>query len=266
MGAHQVLVAQFEPRRGHRAGHHVLASAEIVGVVGVSGRAVGQHHRRLPGPAGAPGALRVVRRGGRDVAHADDVEAFDVDAELHRRRAVQHRQFGVAEPVLALLAFGRLDLRGVLAGLQTDQDLGGLGVEPAEERVDAALGLVAADRVGCAVFACGGMPFDQAGLDPVAGAAVGLGDPGEDAGVGHRVQQCFDDGLGVGGLEGLIVQRETVGPAQPAPVGAQPGHIQVRRRSPARTWAARRGRRCPSRHRSHPTAPTAPSASPGWPA
>ena len=140
------------------------------------------------------------------------------------------------------------------------------GVEPAEERVDAALGLVATDRVGCAVFACGGMPFDQAGLDPVAGAAVGLGDPGEDAGVGHRVQQCFDDGLGVGGLEGLIVQRETAGPAQPAPVGAQPGHIQVRRRSPARTWGARPGRRCPSKHRSPPRAPTAPSASPGWPA
>ena len=45
--ADQVLVAEFESRRRDGAGDHVLAAAEVVGVVGVSGRAVGEDDGRL---------------------------------------------------------------------------------------------------------------------------------------------------------------------------------------------------------------------------
>ena len=119
MRANQVLVAQFEPGRGHRTGDHVLTAGEIVGVVGVSGGAVGQHDRGLPGPASPAGTLSVVGRGRRDVAHPHHVEASDIDAEFHRGRAVQHRQFGVAEEVFAFLAGGGLRLGRCVRGPPT---------------------------------------------------------------------------------------------------------------------------------------------------
>ena len=79
-------------RGGVTAPATMSCGAEEVLVVRAAGRAVGEHERGLPAAAGAAAALRVVRRRGRDVAHVDDVELGDVDAELHRRRAEQDRQ------------------------------------------------------------------------------------------------------------------------------------------------------------------------------
>ena len=85
-------------------GDHLAGVAEVVLVVAVAGGAVGGDQGGLPGSARAAGALRVVRGGRRDVPHGDGVQAGDVDAELHRRRAVQQLQLAVAELVLALAA------------------------------------------------------------------------------------------------------------------------------------------------------------------
>ena len=46
--ADQILVAEFKPGRRDRSGDHVLTAAEVVGVMRVSGGAVGQRHRGLP--------------------------------------------------------------------------------------------------------------------------------------------------------------------------------------------------------------------------
>ena len=91
-----------------------------------------------PAPAGAPRALGVVRGGRRHVAQPDDVELADVDAELHRGRAVQDRQARLAERLLALLALLGPDLRGVLLGADPDAVARHLAVEADEVRVDAA--------------------------------------------------------------------------------------------------------------------------------
>ena len=86
---------------------------------GLPARAVGDHQRRLAAAAGPAAALGVVGRRRRHVAQVDGVEVGDVDAQLHRRRAEQHRQLARAEPVLALLPRPRRrHLAGVLAGLQ----------------------------------------------------------------------------------------------------------------------------------------------------
>ena len=136
VGAEQVLVEQVEARRGDDAGDHLAGVAEVVLVVAVAGGAVGGDQGGLAGPSGAAGALRVVRGGGRHVAHGDGVEAGDVDAELHRRRAVQQLQLAVAEFVLALAAQSGVDLGGVLAGDQAGQRLRDVPVQPDEVRVD----------------------------------------------------------------------------------------------------------------------------------
>ena len=104
--ADQVLVGQVEPGRGDRSADHLGRAAEVVLVVGVAGGAVGDDQRGLPGPARPAGPLRVVGRGGRDVAQADGAQRVDVHAEFHRRRAVQHRQGRLAELALALLPVG----------------------------------------------------------------------------------------------------------------------------------------------------------------
>ena len=91
VGADEVLVGEVELRRRDLAGDHPLRAAEEVLVVAVAARAERVDQRGLAAAAGAAGALRVVRRRRRDVAQVDDVQRRDVDAELHRRRAEQHR-------------------------------------------------------------------------------------------------------------------------------------------------------------------------------
>ena len=151
---------------------------EVVLVVGVAGRAVGDDQRGLPGTAGSPGALRVVRRGGRHVPQADGAEGVDVDAEFHRRRAVQHRQRRLAELGLPLLPVKRRHLRGVLLGPQPGQGGGHALVEVPEERVDPRAFLVvegAAHPVFRAGQAGARMPVDDRGPQPVAGRVVTVG-------------------------------------------------------------------------------------------
>ena len=103
MRADQVGVGQVQPRGLHLPGDHQVGAVEVVGVVGVAAGAVRDDDRLLPGAARAPGALGVVRGGRGHVAHRHCVEAGDVDAELHRRRAEQQREGPGAEPGLPVL-------------------------------------------------------------------------------------------------------------------------------------------------------------------
>ena len=140
----QVLVREFESGCLDLAGDHQLGLAEEVLIVAAARRAVGEHERRLAAPTGAARPLGVVRRGRRHVAHVDDVELRDVDTELHRRRAVQHREFRSPEPVLAVEAEVVGHLRGVLAGLDAEKILADRAVQVDEEAVglDAFVGQV----------------------------------------------------------------------------------------------------------------------------
>ena len=126
--------------------------AEIVLIVRALRGAVGHDQRGLAGASGAPGALRVVGRGRRHVAHVDGVERRDVDAEFHSRRAEQGRQedVGLADLAQLFLLLGELcavlvapaeppfppfppvliDLGGVLAAFDAEQ-----GLAAARERV-----------------------------------------------------------------------------------------------------------------------------------
>ena len=215
---------EFEPWRGDRSGDHVLAAREVVGVVGVAGGTVGQHHCGLAGPARAPGSLGVVGRRRGHIAHADHVEAADIHTQFHGGRAIQHRELGVTEEVFALLAYCCFNLSGMFARFEADECLGGLGVELFEERIDAALCLVAADRIGFAAFSWRRAPFDETALDLVSGALVGADDLRQDAGVVHHGEQVGDDCIGIGGFERLAVQRKTLGLTQPASVETEPGN------------------------------------------
>ena len=68
-----------------------------------------------PRPAAA---LGVVRRRRRHIAHVDGVQRGDVHAQLHRWRAVQEPQPGIAELLLALLAHAGIHLGRVLPRFQ----------------------------------------------------------------------------------------------------------------------------------------------------
>ena len=178
VGADEVLVGQVEAGCDDRPGDHVAGAAEPVAVVGVAGGAVGEHQRRLAAAAGPAGALRVVGGGGRHVAQPDGVEVGDVDAELHRRRAVEQRQFPFPEGALAFEAVLLRDLRGVLAGQHAGVSGGQVAVQVAEERVDPG-GLLAlerfAQRVAGAVFARPGVPAQRSGVQAVVRAVGTVG-------------------------------------------------------------------------------------------
>src|SRR4051794_31376493 len=105
MGANEILVGEVELRWRDLAGDHPFRPGEEVLVVAVEARAERVDERGLATPAGPSGALRVVRRGWRDVAQVHDIERCDVDAVLHRRRAEEHREICRAEALFAFLAF-----------------------------------------------------------------------------------------------------------------------------------------------------------------
>src|SRR5205807_85862 len=107
------------------SGDHQLGAAEEVLVVRASGRAVGEHERRLTAPAGTPTALSVVRGGGRHIPKTHDAQLRDVDAELHRWRAVEDGQTSVAKRLLSLLANAGWDLGGMFARDECWSDLRG---------------------------------------------------------------------------------------------------------------------------------------------
>ena len=82
---------------------------------------IGKNECGLSATSGAAAALGVVggRRG--DVAQTDDFELGDVDTQLHRRRAEQHRELAGAKPLFAVQPLLVRDLGGVLAGLEAEQ-------------------------------------------------------------------------------------------------------------------------------------------------
>src|SRR5690606_11229564 len=108
-------VGEVEAGRRDRAGDHLVPALGEGEGVGAPPAAEGEHERGLAAaapPAAAPrgvrrrwggvwqggaaasraaAALRVVRRRWRDVAQVDHAELADVDAELHGRRAEEHR-------------------------------------------------------------------------------------------------------------------------------------------------------------------------------
>ena len=83
-------------------------------VVGVAIGRKREHQRRSSATPGAPAALGVVGRRWRDIAKVDGGEIADVDPELHRRRAEEHRQLALLEFLLALDAKLRRNLPGVV--------------------------------------------------------------------------------------------------------------------------------------------------------
>ena len=116
--ADQVAIAEVDAGRRYRSGDHPDGLAVEVLIVRAAPRAVGEDQRRLPAATGAPAALSVVGRRGRDVAQVDEVQLLDVDAQFHRRRAEQQRETAIPEARLPLLAVLRRHLRGVFAPLQ----------------------------------------------------------------------------------------------------------------------------------------------------
>ena len=231
VGAEQVLVEQVEARRGDDARDHLVGVAEVVLVVAVAGGAVRGDQGRLAGSSGSPRALGVVRGRGRHVAHGNGVEAGDIDAKLHRRRAVQQLQLPVAEFVLALAAHFGVDLGGVLTGHQPGQRLRDLPVQPDEVRVGPRR-CGAAERTGKGVIAAArtvaGPPYERGRADPVAARTappevLGLG---EQAGpvAGQHPQQVADDLLRVVAADRPQVAGETAGPLEVAAELAPPGH------------------------------------------
>ena len=135
----QILVEQVQLRWRDDAGDHLVGVAEVVLVMTVAGGAVGGDQRRLAGPPGAAGALRVVRGRGRHVAHRHRIQSRDVHTELHRGRAVQQFQLALAEVLFAFFPDLRRHLRGVLARDQTGQGRSDVPVEPDKVVVDARL-------------------------------------------------------------------------------------------------------------------------------
>ncbi len=226
MGADQVLVGQVQTRRGHLSGHHVLGAAEVVLVVAVARGAVRGHECGLAGTARPARALRVVRRGRRDVAHHHGVERGDVHAQLHRRRAVQQGQFGGAELPLALQPVLRSHLRGVLPGEQARQLGRRRPVQVPEERVDPrplAAVVRARQRVDRAPLAVPGPPDEGGGRHPEPHALLGRPAAVGRAGVlrgrlhlthqvrfAQHLQQVLDDALDV--LRGEVAQFGQVPP------------------------------------------------------
>ena len=103
VGPDQVLVREFEARRRDLARDHQPGRRKKYWSCGLPRRAVVEDKVPAAASARAPGSLGIVGRRRWDVPQVDDVELGDVDAELHRRRAVEDRQSPVAESLLALV-------------------------------------------------------------------------------------------------------------------------------------------------------------------
>ena len=134
MTVNEILVGQVQRGHAHLAMNHIGNPLEEPLVMRRKRRAISHDEGRLAASSGASGALGVIGRSRRNVAHVDHVQGRDINAKLHRRRAVHHRQrleallrifFGEVLLVLVLVAeahlehfaqFG-LDLRRVLMRL-----------------------------------------------------------------------------------------------------------------------------------------------------
>ncbi|MCY1297154.1 hypothetical protein D9M70_465820 [compost metagenome] len=92
MGGEQVGVYEVDRRSLHDTGDQIDPPLEVILVVRALRRAVGYDESGLSAAPRSARALGVVSRGRRRIAQVDDVELRDVDAQLHRRRAVKQRQ------------------------------------------------------------------------------------------------------------------------------------------------------------------------------
>lgn len=175
----------------------------------VAGGAVGGDEGGLAAAPGTAAALGVIGRGGRHVTHHDGVERGDVDAQFHRRGAVEQLEFRLAEGFLPFPPLLGVDLRGVLAGEEAGQAVGRFAVEPTEEDVDTRA-VTTRVRAGEVIVSAGlartGPPDDGGCRHPVAGGgrrrpaeAPGLlrchGHLGHEPGVLEDLQQILDDRL-----------------------------------------------------------------------
>src|SRR5262249_8869442 len=143
MAANKVLVRQVQRRRPDLAMHHGRWVGEEELVVWATRSGIGEHKRWHAAAPSSAAALGVVGWRGWHVAQVDRVQRRNVDAEFHRRRAVEDGQealglaqfaqargvgleFGlllgaVAESQLADGAPFAFDLRGVLAGFESEE-------------------------------------------------------------------------------------------------------------------------------------------------
>src|SRR5262245_45960234 len=117
----QFLVDNVDARRGDGPGDHVLFLFEEVVIMNVAVAGKGKYEGRLPAPAGAAAALRVVGGGWRHIAHVHDREVLDIDAELHGRRAEQDGKIAGIEASFARLTPIGGDLTGMLRGHESPQ-------------------------------------------------------------------------------------------------------------------------------------------------
>ncbi len=105
MGAEEFFVDQFHARCFHLALHHLLGIVEIIVLVGVARAAVSIDQCRLTATSGTSCALGIVGRSGRHVAHADNGEILDVDAQLHGRGAIENGELALTELLLTHFTF-----------------------------------------------------------------------------------------------------------------------------------------------------------------
>jgi hypothetical protein len=171
-------------------------------VVRAARGAVGEDEGGLTAAARPAAALGVVRRGRRDVAHVDDVELGDVDAELHGRGTEQERQLGLAEAGLTAFALVGADLGRVLVGMQHVQvasvgavevDKEGIGAQTLVGRLRHADGVV---RGGFTVTA---VPDHLLGLELIGGGAAAATTDLDlmQRSLGEDAEHLLDDGGGV---------------------------------------------------------------------
>ena len=206
--ADEVAVAEIDAGRRHRAGDHPGGLAVEVLVVGAAPRAVGEDQGGLSAAPRAPAALRVVGRGGRNVAQVDEVELGDVHAELHGRRAEQQRQVSFAEALLPFQAVLRHHLGGVFARFEDAPQVHEAAVALHEVTVHF-LGKPAffeqARAVGRAALAVARQPAERVGVELVARvvAVAPAADLLDDAVALQGEEQETDDRAGVRAPEGL---------------------------------------------------------------
>src|SRR5699024_10064840 len=122
--------------------------------------------------------------------------AGDVNAQLHRRRAVEKRERPLPEVVLAHLALIWWDLCCVLLGVQTSEPEGYVSVQVSEERIDPSHCLTFQTTpkwIVCPFGAVATDPADRGGLEAVARYAIGVGgDLGEGPDIVQRLEEVAD--------------------------------------------------------------------------
>jgi len=146
----EVLIGQVKARRRDLAGDHQFGPLEKVLVVRAAGGAVGKDDGGLTAAAGASAALGVIGWRRRHIAHIDHIELVDVHAQFHGRRAIEDRQPGGLETLLAFLPQFIGDLCGMFPRFKAGGPGGGLAV--------------VVEKIGIGAAACGGKMGDTDGI------------------------------------------------------------------------------------------------------